>query len=237
MNIIITPAPISIEELKKFFVSKDILYVIDYDNSQLKGQKLLTYLSNLDIPCDIKIDTQSKEFEDLLIEYMQSHFLVHSKTLEQHALKIMLCHKKLLKDEKLENFISNNLDTVLTWEKIIDSLMVFNMFTIDTDEFKDHARSYPNDNSLVGINFVNLLQYPEFYSVFSEFNTDNFRFYSKFFEDFPFKGKGLFDFWANKDNHIYLLTWGIAEGIVTGEDIAKSLEIDRKFLTENNISF
>jgi hypothetical protein len=149
----------------------------------------------------------------------------------------MLCHKKLLKDEKLENFISNNLDTVLTWEKIIDSLMVFNMFTIDTDEFKDHARSYPNDNSLVGINFVNLLQYPEFYSVFSEFNTDNFRFYSKFFEDFPFKGKGLFDFWANKDNHIYLLTWGIAEGIVTGEDIAKSLEIDRKFLTENNISF
>ena len=47
MNVIETTAPIKIEELKKYFADKETFYVIDYANSDLKGSKLLTYLSNL----------------------------------------------------------------------------------------------------------------------------------------------------------------------------------------------
>jgi hypothetical protein len=50
MKIIETTAPVKIEELKKYFADKDTFYLIDYANSDLKGTKLLTYLSNLDIP-------------------------------------------------------------------------------------------------------------------------------------------------------------------------------------------
>ena len=52
--IIETKAPIAIDELKKYFTDKDVSYLIDYEKSDLKGKKLLTYLSNLDIPADIK---------------------------------------------------------------------------------------------------------------------------------------------------------------------------------------
>ena len=49
-NVIKTIAPIAIEDLKKYFLDKSITYNIDYTNSKIKGTKLLTYISNLDIP-------------------------------------------------------------------------------------------------------------------------------------------------------------------------------------------
>ena len=52
--IIETKAPIAIDDLKKHFTDKDISFLIDYKKSDLKGEKLLTYLSNLDLPCDLK---------------------------------------------------------------------------------------------------------------------------------------------------------------------------------------
>ena len=64
--IIETKAPISIEDLKKNFTETDVKYLIDYSISDLKGKKLITYLSNLDIPADIKnIDL------DLVKDYIQ----------------------------------------------------------------------------------------------------------------------------------------------------------------------
>ena len=42
MNFIKTTAPISIDNLKKYFVDKDTFFLIDYKNSALNGSKLLT---------------------------------------------------------------------------------------------------------------------------------------------------------------------------------------------------
>ena len=46
MNTIETIIPISMDNLKKYFVDKETFYSIDYENSELKGKKMLTYLSN-----------------------------------------------------------------------------------------------------------------------------------------------------------------------------------------------
>ena len=70
--IIETTAPIAIEDLKKHFEDKETSYLVDYEKSELKGEKLLTYLSNLDLPCDLKNITP-----DLLKDYFHSTSLVN----------------------------------------------------------------------------------------------------------------------------------------------------------------
>lgn len=223
MEVLNVTAPISIDDLKKYFVSRDTFYLIDYKNSQLKGKKLLTYLSNLDIPSDIKIDDDGiDELQELFLEYLESHTLVNSEILERNALRILFCHKKIISDPKIEEFIEKNKEIVEHWSNIVDSLMLYNMFTLSVvDEFQQYVKSYEHDDTIRGINFVNLLKYPEFYFLFSEVENSNLKFYSRLFEDNIYKGKPLFEFWANESNEVFLMTWGIAEGIISPEEIAK----------------
>jgi len=236
-DIIITTAPISIEDLKKYFVSKDITYIIDYENSQLKSKKLLTYLSNLDIPSDIKIDIDGDDFRELLLEYMNSHFLVKSETLERFALKVLMTRKKIIEDKWCDVFIEKHKDVVDHWINIVDSLLLYNMYVISIEEFQSHAKSFENDNTIQGINFVNLLKYSEFYSLFEDIDKDKLKFYSKLFEEYVYKGKSLFDFWCNPENHLFLATWGIAEGIVEAEELVKVVHNDLEFFRQKNILF
>jgi hypothetical protein len=84
MNIIETIAPISIENLKKHFTDKEVFYLIDYKNSELKGKKLLTYLSNLDLPADIK-----EPDLELVKEYLHSVTLVNIESLENIIIDIL----------------------------------------------------------------------------------------------------------------------------------------------------
>ena len=69
--IIETKAPIAIDDLKKHFTDKDVSFLIDYKTSDLKGEKLLTYLSNLDLTCDLK----NADY-DLLKDYFHSSSLL-----------------------------------------------------------------------------------------------------------------------------------------------------------------
>ena len=54
MNLV--KAPLEIGDLQLYFENKDIKFLIDYEGSTLKGEELLVYLSNLELPCDLKID-------------------------------------------------------------------------------------------------------------------------------------------------------------------------------------
>lgn len=237
-ELIITPAPISIENLKKYFASKDITYIIDYESSQLKGKKLLTYLSNLDIPSDIKIDAESDEFRDLLLEYMKSHFLINSETLEIYVIKMLFQAKGMAEEDPyMKKFIDENKEVVDKWLNIINSLFAYNMYTLNSQDFKEYARSFPHDDSIDCINFVNLFKYSDFYNLFSNIDEKEFKFYNKFFDEYIFKGKSLFDYWTNEKNHIFLMTWGISENIIEAEDIIKVVKNDSKYLIDNKISF
>ena len=54
--------PLAIESIKEFFQDKEIKFIVDYDNSKIKNQIFLTYVSNLDIPVDLKISDFILEF-------------------------------------------------------------------------------------------------------------------------------------------------------------------------------
>jgi hypothetical protein len=233
MNIIDVTAPIKIEELKKYFVDKDTFFVVDYENSTLQGSKLLTYLSNLDIPCDIKFGSMD-QLAEMLEYYLDSTFIVTLSSLEKAAISLLLQHKgvdEIVNQDLLDRF-KDKLDQ---WTNKLESLALYNLYMINEESFKSwitEQHEEDSTSSLVGVNFLSLLKHPEFYIFYEKMITVP-KYYSCYFNEYIFKGQNLYSFWANENNPMFLLTWGISEGITDHE---KYLHPDYdKELTEENL--
>src|SRR5210317_2375963 len=205
--IIETKAPISIEDLKKHFTEKDVSYLIDYSTSELKGKKLLTYLSNLDIPSNIKnVDLE------LVKEYLHSISLTNINSLENIVIDILFIKKGLLKGDSYKEFIEQNKEILDKWENKLESLTLYNMYMLNSDEFRNYAKCFPNDETqdLEGVNFISLLKHERFFAYYGRINNNKLKFYNHYFNDYMFRGKNMFDYWANDKNPLFLLTWGVA---------------------------
>ena len=77
-------------------------------------------------------------------------------------------------------------------------------------------------DTTTGINFVNLFKYPKLYIYYSTTNQDNLQFYDNYFTQNMFKGTSLFNYWANENNPIFLLTFGIAAKTFTPEEYVQA---------------
>ena len=228
MNIIHTSAPISIQDLKTFFIDKSISYVIDYDTSTLKDKKLLTYLGNLDIPCDVTFDPKNDTHLELFKSYLETSFLVKINSLERAAIICLLEFKELIDSKIYAGFIQDNLDLIKSWESRLDSLTLYNMWCIDSQEFKDWVITHPEDDSDNSkyANFVNLLKHEDFYDYYQAVNKDSLKYYSKLFNEYCFKGENLYRYWASDVNPLFLLTWGIASGTIENKDFQEAVATD-----------
>lgn len=228
MKIIETIAPIPIEKLKIYFEEKDVQYSITYKDSILKGSKLLIYLSNLDIPCDIDLDYDDDEFFPLLTDYLNSPFLIDGnlKLLHNEIISILCYKKKIFNLDspiiEYENFIENNKEILDKWEKVLDSCMLYNFYIVKVPEFQEYVKSFPKasaeDEDLRGINFVNLFKYEYFYTYYLVLDKTNFRYYEKYFNEYFFKGKNLFNYWATKENPYFLMNLAITDKNMNAED-------------------
>jgi hypothetical protein len=214
MNVINTTAPIPIELLKTYFSNPETKFVIDYKESSLKNSKLLIYLSNLDIPADIHFEDTS-DFLSLLKDYLESSFLLNIDSLEKATISALLTHKEIHVDDKYVEFVKENTELLERWSKKLDSLMVYNLYIVDSEEIKKLTDVYEKDESaeLEGINFVSLLKHEDFYVFYEKIKESNLKFYQSYFNDYMFKGKNLYSFWANNNNPAFLLTFGVAAGI------------------------
>jgi hypothetical protein len=228
MNFVNTIAPIPIDELKKYFTDNNTFYIIDYKNSKLKGKKLLTYFSNLEIPVDISFkDTEIDDYFELLKEYFQTEMICNIKSLEKSAIDCLLHFKKIKINNFFDKFCIENELLIKEWVKKLDSLTLFNLYSVGSEEFSNFAQSYPSNDtcSLEGINFVSLLKHEEMYELYDIIEKDNLIFYGEYFNKYMFKGKNLFHFWANENNPLFLLTFGIAEGHVNAENYNEAKKI------------
>jgi len=215
-----TTAPLAVDELKKYFVDKETKFIIDYENSTLKGEKLLTYLGNLDLPVDVENYT-----DELLEAYLHSKSIVNIPSIELNIIDLLLGYKFTFMPQSPDNnlygeFYSKNKDILDKWVSKLNSLSLYNMWTIEADEFKEHVKSYPEDssNDLEGVNFVSILKHEDFFMWFDKVEEDSLKYYSKYFNDYMFKGKSLYNFWANENNPMFLLTWGIASGEINAKE-------------------
>jgi hypothetical protein len=234
MNIIETTVPVAIEDLKKYFIDKNTLYIIDYNKSQIKEQKLLTYLSNLEIPCDIELSKlDASEMYELLKAYMETTMIVNLLSLELLTIDVLKEAKGLNDKEVHKEFISENKELINSWISKLDSLTLYNMYAINNDEFQAFAKQFPEDvdTNLNGINFISLLKNAEFYDFYKKIETDKLKFYTNYFNEYMFKGKNLYHYWANQNNPLFLLTYGIAEGLVSSENYMTAKSHDIQELT------
>jgi len=232
---ITTPAPISLENLKKYYEDKTTSYLIDYSQSTLKRQKLLTYLSNLDLACDITITDANQDFFDLLSDYFNTTSLVRVRFLELAAIDVLKEYKGIITDTRYSEFINNNKYIIEQWINKLDSLLVYNTFIIQDELAQQEADSFPKDetNSVEGINWISLLKNIEFYDFYGKVDVNNLKFYTKYFNDNMFKGKNLYYYWANENNPMFLLTWGIITGEATPENFKQVMEASQQELKEN----
>jgi hypothetical protein len=228
MNIINTTAPISIENLKKYFTDKSILYVIDYDSSALKEQKLLTYLSNLDLPVDVDLDVTKEDHLLLLKSYLETSSLVKVPSLEIAAFDCLMEFKQLSTSTNYSSFIESNRQTISEWATRLDSLTLYNMWCLNDDSIKEWVETFETDESDTTrcVNFVNLLKYENFYSYYQAETPLVLRNYKKLFNDYCFKGKNLFQYWSNENNPMFLLTWGVASGNLNIEEFIAARNSD-----------
>jgi hypothetical protein len=215
MNFIKTTAPIPVQELKKFFVDQDTKYLIDYKNSNLKGMKLLTYISNLEIPCNLEFLEFDSDFFDLLKDYLNCPVLVNVEILEISTITLLLEYKKLIPTNKFSAFIKDNKDIVDQWCNILDSCSLYNMYVFESTKFKDYVRSHPEaESSQRGINFVNLFSHELFYIFYEVVDQTRLRYYPGYFNDNMFRGHNLLYYWGDDANPMFMIAGGIASGLV-----------------------
>jgi hypothetical protein len=234
MNVITTKAPIGIEDLKVYFQDKDTKYLIDYGISDLKGEKLLTYLGNLDLPCDIIYDNDESLFE-MVEAYLKFTHIVNIQSLELRVID-MLLQRKNLKQQFTPNAVERFGDLLDQWIQKLEALVLYNIHMLNDESLKESVSNQPHNDtdSTEGINFVSLLKHSDFYTFYESINDSNIVYYTKYFNDYMFKGQNLYSYWANENNPMFLLTWGIANGIVTKEQydasvITSLVEIQRDF--------
>lgn len=221
---VLTTAPIPLEDLKKYFEDNSISFEIDYDNSAIKGAKLMVYLSNLDLPCDLSFSTQETLCEMVGL-YMESTSLVNVPTLERVAVCVMLHTKGMLEDDTIATISKSIPPSVIqSWVERLDSMTVFNMTVIPCDDIKQWALTFPIDDTdtAQGINFVNMFKHEQFFSFYERINPANLKYFSKYFNDYVCKGKHLISYWAVPSNPMFLLTAGIASGVLTADQYAES---------------
>ena len=213
-NIIKTIAPIAIEDLKKYFLDKSITYDIDYTDSKIKGLKLLTYISNLDIPCNISFNNKNEQ-EELLKEYLNSPVLCSIQSLEILTINLLLEYKEIDNSILYKNFIEDNLEIIKRWESKLDSLTLYNMYIVNSPEMQEFAKGFPADETeeLSGINFLSLLKHAPFYVYYGKIKESNLKFYTKYFNEYMFKGKNLYSYWTTENNPLFLITFGMSEGL------------------------
>lgn len=234
MNIIETSAPIKLEELKKYFEDKSTVFIIDYTSSTIKAEKLLTYISNLDIPCDVKLNSQD-ELQELITCYLDSSFIVSIPTLEKITISLLKQYKGLepVDDQELLTALSAQLNS---WTSKLESLALYNLYTVDEDSFKQWVTTeHETDDttSLVGVNFVSLLKNEEFYDFYAKIITTP-KYYSSYFNEYMFKGKNLYNYWATEQNPMFLITFAIASNNIDIEQYVECSKTSNEELAQHD---
>ncbi len=227
--------PLPIESIKEFFVDKEIKFLVDYENSKIKDQVFLTYVSNLDIPIDIKDNIEQETLFKLIDCYMTVKTITDIPFLNSIVSQIILAaagskdaaDNGYLSNEQLDEFISNRREIISVWMAFFNSLPLFVMSTFnELNEKEKFAESNDiiDDTDIVGLNVVNLIKQDIMLEFFTQQIDAKQFWFKQQFESYMFKGKGLYEFAAPNMKAFYGLMLAAYDGklneVVKVEEIA-----------------
>lgn len=224
--------PLSTDEMKYFFEHKEEYFLVDLNNSKLKGNVLLTYLSNLGLKAEFNIVDLDKESKfDLLTQYMTSRHIVESKTFTLMVLQVLLKCKglnpheyvePLLSEDEIIEFINSNAQLVHHWELFLDSCMTF---MIDTfSELSDELNlkgtlELVDDQRFIGLNVVNMFALEGFTELYFSLPIKEIKYFERQFNDYMFNGKKLYHYVMNKNNTLLHLMSALVNQQITVNDL------------------
>jgi len=224
----IVTAPLDIEEIKDFFNQKNTQFLINCFESKIKGEMLLTYISNLELPCNLILDklTKDEKFE-LLKTFFHTKSICNVDVLTILSAQVILraigapinpqSFPLVLTEEELTEFIMVNEAIIRNWIVFITSSMVFQLTCIEAIEEKYQFKSkysVIDDPNYVGHNVVNLFSLPMFTETFFSVDTGAPMYYFKRqFEDYMFSGNNFFHFFSRAENLVHQ----VFEGVLSDE--------------------
>lgn len=210
-------APIPAEAMREYFSDKDILFVIDYNASRLKGSVFLMYLTNLAMPVDIKIDLSNyEEYSKLMQAYFEYQGVVECNTLAALAGEIVMHFAGVPADQRLyrspidqnlvHRFCMENEATIATWCVFLDSMVTYIGKKLSPALMEDEDIPVVDSLNAIGQNVVNLVRLPDFLTDYFSFSQLKAQVYFKRqFDDAIFGGKPLAYYFLCQSNSLTLL--------------------------------
>lgn len=198
--------PLQIEFIKEFFQDKEIKFLVDYNNSKIKDNVFLTYVSNLDIPIDIKSEGMDQDtLFRLLDNYMTVKTITNIPFLNDIVTQIILtaagskdaANYGYLSHEQLDEFINSRKEIISIWLAFYNSLPLYLMSTFnelnEKEKFSEN-NDVIDDVDIVGLNVVNLIKQDTMLHFFAQQIDAKQFWFRQQFESYMFKGKSLYDF-------------------------------------------
>lgn len=213
--------PLTDDDLLNFIDNQDKVFEIDFSKNQLDYPTSFVYLSNLGMRCNIDFSSIEKEQKFEIIKYyMESEVIVHIENLEKLVLQIYLQYKDIqieefksdiLSSEEIEEFIAKNEDLLDKYDQVLSSIFFYMLLSFKTEEEKLELKKSSEINknqNFIGLNFVNLLKYSEFYIIFLMYSPKYSIYFEPYFEKYMFEGYNLFNF-LNTENNILMKTFSV----------------------------
>lgn len=196
--------PLSNKDLLQHLSTKDIdpvTFIIDYENSAIKGNGFLSFIANADLSFNI-----TKMNDDLFVDYLHMNnifskpnqfTLIHANLITYIITDHQMCFAYdsthydftvFLENESVMNIIAEHI-------KLLSSIPAFILNNMINKDKKSEFEPY--DFTHVGKSWVNLLQVPRFLDIFLSMymirHKETFPPPSNF-NDYIFKGRNLVDF-------------------------------------------
>jgi hypothetical protein len=214
-------APLTAQDIRQHFQNPEIQFFIDCKNSRLKGSKLLTYLTNLDMPADVKIDLADYDgYSELLSAFIEQRGINNCPTLTLLAGEVVMhfamVDRKdrpfttLIPEAWVERFCQEHADTLSLWRIFLDSMVIYMGRNIMKMPFEDNKElPVVDDRDAIGHNVVKLLCIPDYLRVY--FATTQLQaqvYFQPQFETPMFNGRDLAYYFFSPENYVGALLNG-----------------------------
>ena len=216
-KVIFCTAPIQLDDLKKYFTDKSLNFHINYTDSVLQEKKLLVYLSNLGVPCDIILsDTFSfEERSNLLNQYMTLPLIIDVPILNVAASLVIFKAKgydikdaypnPYFSEQEVNTFLIEYDNIVQKWIQFLDSCAIYAQKCIpelDSKEFLTGGVEIILDREYVGYSIVKLFSLSFFFHNYYKKPLGSLAYFEIQFEDYMFQGKNLYHYFATNHNSL-----------------------------------
>ena len=214
-KVISCTAPIQLDDLKKYFTDKSLNFHINYTDSTLQDKKLLVYLSNLGVPCDIIFsdDFSFEERADLLGQYMTLPLVIEVPILNLAASLVVFKAKgyniedayphPYFSEQEVNTFLTDYDNIVQKWIKFLDSCTIYAqkcLPELNSREFLTDGVEILSDREYVGYSIVKLFSLSFFFNNYYKKSLGPLAYFEIQFEDYMFQGKNLYHYFASKNN-------------------------------------